>query len=366
MEADGWMGRHETALRAGGRPADTAGNVKPHPLELTREQVLAYRRNVQALDRRLPAGPESLHRAAWAGLTDSGPRAGLLSIHARVAGTEPSTWEDPSLVQVWGPRFSAYVIARPDIPIFTLGRLPDGGLPLQRAETTAARLRDFLDGRTMTYGQAGHAMGVSPNSLRYAAPTGTVLIRWEGARQPTIWTIPAPTMTASEARLELARRYLHAFGVGTSSSYAQWAGIKPRRARAAFDALETSLIPARTPIGEGWILAADEPDFHASPSAPAEARLLPSGDTYFLLQGADRALLVPDAARRAELWTPRVWPGAVLAGGDIVGVWRRAGAEVTVQAWRSLRSPERAAIEAEASGLPLPDLRTSIRVRWEP
>ena len=49
--------------------------------------------------------------AAWAGLQDSMPRAALLSIHARVEDAEPSTWEDPSLVQLWGPRFSVFVVA---------------------------------------------------------------------------------------------------------------------------------------------------------------------------------------------------------------------------------------------------------------
>ena len=54
------------------------------------------------LDRRLPTAG-SLRRIAWAGLTDSVPRAALLSIHARIEGAEPETWKDPSLVQVWGP-----------------------------------------------------------------------------------------------------------------------------------------------------------------------------------------------------------------------------------------------------------------------
>jgi hypothetical protein len=94
-------------------------------LDLTREQILAYRRNVQALDERLPVGRDSLQKAAWAGLQDSMPRAALLSIHARVEGTGPSTWENPSLVQLWGPRFSAYVVAALDVAVFTLGRLPD-------------------------------------------------------------------------------------------------------------------------------------------------------------------------------------------------------------------------------------------------
>ncbi|HEX7160781.1 MAG TPA: hypothetical protein VF223_06030 [Trebonia sp.] len=35
----------------------------------------------------------------------------------------------------------------------------------------------------MNYEEAGNALGVHSNRLRYAAATGTVLIRWEGARR---------------------------------------------------------------------------------------------------------------------------------------------------------------------------------------
>src|SRR2546428_3546497 len=115
-------------------------------LSLTRPQILAFRRHVGVLDERLPRGRRSLRRAAWAGLQDSMPRAALLSIHARVEGTGPSTWEDPSLVQLWGPRYHAYVVARPDIPVFSLGRFPDAASGQRRAEDLAVRLRDFLDG----------------------------------------------------------------------------------------------------------------------------------------------------------------------------------------------------------------------------
>jgi hypothetical protein len=53
------------------------------------------------------------------------PRAALLSIHARVEGTEPSTWEDPSLVQLWGPRYSVFVVPERDLALFSLGTLSD-------------------------------------------------------------------------------------------------------------------------------------------------------------------------------------------------------------------------------------------------
>jgi Winged helix DNA-binding domain len=333
-------------------------------LELTRSQILSFRRRAGSLDERLPAGAPSLRRAAWAGLQDSMPRAALLSIHARVERAVATIWEHPSLAQLWGPRFSAYVVAAKDVAVFTLGRLPEKGPRHERAHDTAARLHAFLAGRRMPFGQAGHGMGVPHNSLRYATLTGTVVLRWDGARQPTVWTVPAPGMDARKARLELARRYLHIFGPATASSFACWAGIQPPAAREAFEALANELAPVRTPIGDAWILASDEAGFRAQAGPVAPARLLPSGDTFFLLWGADRALLVPELKHRAALWTTRVWPGAVLVGGEIVGVWRRSAGDVSIETWRRLASKEREAVEAEALSLPLPDLNAPISVHW--
>jgi hypothetical protein len=342
-------------------------------LELTRAQILAFRRQAGALDARLPSGPDSLRRAAWAGLQDSMPRAALLSLHARVHGTQPSTLRDPSLVQLWGPRYSTYVVAAGDVAVFTLGRLPEEPGARRRAEDIAARLHALLGSGNggsarMTDGAAGRALGEHPNRLRYAAPTGTVLISWDGARAPTIWTVPAPDVDPGDARLELARRFLHIFGPATPDAFATWAGIAGRRGHDAFRALcasPTPLTPVRTPVGEAWILLQDEPAFRATPATPAQARLLPSGDTFFLLQGADRALLVPDADRRAELWPSRVWPGGVLVAGEVVGTWRRAEAALTVRPWQRLAHAARDAVEAEAQSLPVPGVEGQIVVRWD-
>ena len=319
---------------------------------------------VGSLDARLPAGETSLRRAAWAGLQDSMPRAALLSIHARVEGTQSNALEDPSLVQLWGPRYSTYVIAAADRAVFTLGRLPEESKARRRAEDMASRLDAFLGGRAMGDAEAGRGVGVNPNAFRYGAPTGRILIRWDGARQPTVWTVPPPAIDPVEARHELVRRYLHVFGPGTPEAFAEWAGISAASAHMAFAALGSSLVPVRTPIGGGWILAADEATFRAPPIPAAPARLLPSGDTFFLLQGADRELLVPDADRRALLWTPRVWPGAVLVAGEVGGTWRRSQAVVTVEPWRKLTAAERRAIEEEGASMPLPGAAGPIWVRW--
>jgi hypothetical protein len=333
-------------------------------LVLTRAQILNFRRRIGALDERLPPGRRSLRQAAWAGLQDSMPRAALLSIHARVEGAGPSSWDDPSLLQLWGPRYQVYVIAARDLAVFSLGRFPDDTRGRRRAEELAGRLRAHLDGARMTYGEAGRALGVHPNSLRYAATTGTVLIRWAGARQPTIWTVPPAGDDPLKARLELARRHLHVFGPTTPGAFARWAGISARAGVAAFDSLRPSLTAVRTPLGDAWILTRDEPIFRADPGPVALARLLPSGDAYYLLQGEERALLVPDADHRGALWTPRVWPGAVLLDGEIRGTWRRAHDVVTIETWGRPSRGEREALETEAAALPLPGVEGQIVVRW--
>jgi hypothetical protein len=334
-------------------------------LDLTRAQILAFRRGAGALDRRLQPGPDSLRQAAWAGLQDSMPRAALLSIHARVEGTEPSTWEDPSLVQLWGPRHNVYTVAARDLALFSIGIHPDDEKGRRRAEDRAARLQAGLGGARMGRAEVGRALGVHPNSLQYAATTGTVLIRWDGARRPTVWTVPPPEADLRDARLELARRYLHIYGPATTAAFGWWSGLGARPAAAVFEALAKELMPVRTPIGEAWILAVDEPAVRAAPGQAAPARLLPSGDAFLLFHGRDRELVVPDAVRRQALWTPRVWPGGVLVEGEVVGTWRRAGAALTVQPWLRLSRAGREAIESEAACLPLPGVRRPISVRWE-
>jgi hypothetical protein len=331
--------------------------LKTSRIRLTRPQILACRRSVQALDERLPHNLSSLRRAAWAGLQDSMPRAAVLSLHARVRDTTPMAWESTSLVQLWGPRYSAFVADARDAAIFTIGRLPDTGSTRRVAEDLAERLAALLGDTRMIQGAAARALGEPPQRLRYATLSGRIRIRWDGAKQPTIWIAPPPDIGSREARIELARRYLHVFGPGTCEAFAAWAGIPPRAAAAAFDELRASLTPVRTPIGDAWILASDESLARgaADAAAPAAARLLPSGDAYFLFQRPDeRTLLVENAAHRARLWTSRVWPGALLVGGVIAGTWRRADAAVSIETWRRLSRAERDAVEAEVASLPLP------------
>jgi hypothetical protein len=332
-------------------------------LRLNRRQILAFRRRVGSLDERLPKSASSLRRAAWAGLQDSMPRAALLSLHARVEGVGPSTLQDPSLAQLWGPRYSTYVVPRRDFALFSLGRLPDNARGRERAERTAERMHAGLGGGRMTDRELGRAIDLG-YSMRYAATTGTIAIRWDGARAPVVWTVDAPTIEPAVASRELARRHLRVFGPTTAEGFARWAGISRRAAAAAFASLQGSLLAVRSPLGDEWLLAEDESAMRAPEAAPAPARLLPSGDAYFLLDGRERELLVPRAEQRALLWTSRVWPGALLVDGEIRGTWRRAQHTVRIDAWARLSRSTRDSVEVEATALPLPGLERPIEVVW--
>lgn len=79
-------------------------------------------------------------------------------------------------------------------------------------------------------------------------------------------------------------------------------------------------------------------------------RLLPRSDPW--LMARDRALLLPDGARRKTMWPTLGFPGAVLVDGEIAGTWRtRASSkrlDVNVTAFEPLAATTRRRIETEA------------------
>lgn len=288
--------------------AGTEPRLSSKPLRLSRNEILAHRLRVGSLHTRQPRTADELRHAGWAGFRDSMPRAALFSIHARVEGTTPSSLGHPSLAQVWGPGFSVYVVPESDVAPFTLGRLPESGPRRQAAFELERRLRDLLGASEMSYADAGRELGENPNRLRYATLTGGIRLRWDGARRPTIRVVPPPDVDPVDARSDLLMRYLHVFGYGTVEGFSGWAGMSTSMGACAFEKVEQSVVAARTPVGDAWVLGSDVDLMKFEGERSDSVRLLPSGDTYYLLWGDDRELLVPDDKNRSELWTSRCGP----------------------------------------------------------
>ena len=106
---------------------------------------------------------------------------------------------------------------------------------------------------------------------------------------------------------------MHIFAPTTPTAFLNWAGLRSTSVQDEFRPVERELLPVRTPVGEEWILAKDEATFRQPAQPPAPARLLPSGDTYWVRWGVDRALLVADPIN----------PNAALDAARVAG--RRSG-----------------------------------------
>src|SRR5262249_38131884 len=147
---------------------------------VSRKKALAFRQHASRLHRRLQRG--RLVDAAFAGLQDSSPRSAVLSLHARVHDVSPSDWDDPGLVQIWGPRGADYVVPKKEVGVFTLGRMPREPSRVASIESAMRRVAKHSRRRK---GDDANYSGVSRQiirDLRVASITGRLRIRWDGSR----------------------------------------------------------------------------------------------------------------------------------------------------------------------------------------
>jgi hypothetical protein len=104
-----------------------------------------------------------------------------------------------------------------------------------------------------------------------------------------------------------------------------------------------------------------------NPPEPDPVRLLAPLDP--LLQARDKGLLVPDRARRKEIWRMLGNPGVVLADGEIAGTWRakangRKRLDFTISPFEPLTPAAREAAEAEAERVAAARAFPGLRVAW--
>lgn len=310
---------------------------------ITREQVIAYRLKVNNLHPRLPPG--RYDEAARFALQDSGPRDGLVGLHARVSGCESNAWEDSRLIQTYSPRAAVNLLPVEDFGIFTVGRLPidaDHRADLQhKADVICRRLK----GREVRGGQP---------DLRAAATTGRLALRWTTSAL-YVREVPAPTVDFDAARVALCRRHIQAFGPTSPAAFAWWAGLSVPDGRLTWDLLADELAPVDVDGHRGWILAEDEEAFRSA-ETPRGLRLLPVADSR--LFGQDKTLtFVGPGQRQRPPCRDDYHPHAVMLDGKIIGAWGRKGAKLAVRVPSKPDERTRELIAAEAASMPIPGYR---------
>ena len=340
---------------------------------LSRSQVLAHRVRAQQLDR--SAGSANDSSVLDLGVQDTGTDSGLWALTVR------GVREPPPLVLVWTLRGAPHLYRRADLPSVARAvepfsdadagkRIYDASQPLKAAglsnlealDAVAAALRDVVRAPTVK-GEVSSALTarMGEEHLRDCVPCGARHLHempfrlaalraglelQPGTSPPVLQPIPGfAAAQQPDPRHDVVRGYLHLLGPATPQYVAQFldAPVADVKRRWPADAVEVQVDGSRA-----WALEQDLPSLQAAPATTT--RLLGPYDLY--LQGRDRELLVPDVARRKDLWRVLGRPGAVLVDGEVAGTWRpRASAgrlRVQVQAWRPL---DRGAVEEQAARL---------------
>ena len=357
---------------------------------VSKDDVRAFRLAAHHLSGRLAEG--SLATAAGrCGIQNSPPGSALLALHARVRGVtaeglDEAVAQEKTLLQTWSLRGAPFYFPTADAPVFTAGVLPPSeevmrhflpgvvpaldtlGLSLTEAtELTAAQVRDVLTGRRLAINELGAEIAerITPELAKrqrgpwtaegpYAPgqPLGEAVVHFclrlltlrgvvcfaprAGNKAPFVlvdeWLGgPVPDADPEAARAELVRRYLHAYGPSTRADFAAWAGVQAGDAGPWWDLVEDELTPVEHAAGHGgtsWIRT-DDLDALRSPPMPRGVRLLPPRDPY--TQQRDRETIV-DPAYHRDVWRTAGEPGAVLADGEIAGIWRprKSGRRLTI------------------------------------
>lgn len=245
------------------------------------------------------------------------------TVHLATADDALALW--PVLAPTLRRHLTANVSAAPTLRQVDLDELrrvaravldADGPLTAGDLGARLARTWPGLDPRALAMG----ARGLLP--LVQVTPRGV----W-GRSMPTTWTpadawFGAPVAEPADpedARADLLRRYLAAYGPATVADAQRWAGLTGL-ASAVDRAGLVEVEHTDGPRGRPRVLL-DVPDApRPDPDAPAPVRLLPDFDDV-LLGHDDRSRIVPPDVRPALASRNGMPPGTVLVDGTVAGTW---------------------------------------------
>ncbi|TNC23177.1 winged helix DNA-binding domain-containing protein [Amycolatopsis alkalitolerans] len=350
-------------------------------LEVDREQVVAYRIARQGLHR---AARDAAALAVFdLGLQSTQRDTAEISVAARFDG---SFVDDDRFVLAWTHRGAPHFhragelaeVTRALVPLDEADAMARMGWQRREVEAagmsatdglfTAARaIRKVVD-RPMTKGAVSteitklvpaglsywcrrcQATHILEQVMRLAAIHGGARLE-AGVTPATLAPIAGrgrvrTTASVADATAVVAR-YLSLHGPATATEAAGFIGTTATTVKKMWP---SDLVEVRFD-GRKTVIPAGDAELLANPPEPDVVRLLPPWDPY--LQSRDRATLVPDKARQKEIWKIIGNPGAVLADGEVAGVWRTKGSgrkrlDFTITAFDPLTAAAKKAVEGEA------------------
>jgi hypothetical protein len=294
------------------------------------------------------------------------------ALHALAMRTAGATVDDVSdaiatsraLVRTWGQRGTLHLYAAQDLPLVcavsstwaTSGRrggMPSvalvdrfaeifeaAGEPLVRSDLEDEVPQSYVDALTDHPGAGGNPRRFGVTRLIWAlARRGDVVFALRQGKEQAyahrrVW-LPAlewEEWEADAAHVELARRYLRAFGPASWRDLAYHFGAKMSDVKRWKPDLEPDLVEVSCE-GRGELFALAE-DADALREDPREGdwplRLLPAYDTK-LMGHRDKRVVLPDADEEKLVWKKAaVVAAAVLHEGRFVGTWAHKKKSKTV------------------------------------
>jgi uncharacterized protein YcaQ len=168
--------------------------------------------------------------------------------------------------------------------------------------------------------------------------------------RPDVWLGSWRDLDPDEAIVEIARRYLRAYGPATKDDFGRWFGAWPGVGKAAWAGLVDELVPVSMEGRRADALASDLKSLKAV--APrSSVRLLPAFDPYLMGHKSRDHLF--DAAYRPRVSRTAGWISAVvLVDGRVAATWSstvvRQTLRMAVAPFQKLQAEVRAEIGSRA------------------
>ncbi len=355
-------------------------------LKLTKAQTRLLRLRSQGLAQPAAGSNRSVAQVVRdaCGLQAQDGPAAILGVRARSAGLTAAEVEDAlytrhTLAHTWCMRGTLHMLAAEDLvwmlplfgPLFSARgrrRNLELGLDENALRTAVAVIRSELAGQELMTRQelavALEAHGVPTagqaliHAIAQAALEGHVLVgpKVGGKLTYTLlenWTGPLRPLERETALVELARRYLDAFGPAGVEDFAAWSGLSMPDARLGWEGIAAEIVPVEA-AGRAIYFPATRRSCLEEPAPPEpQVRLLPFFDSYLL--GYARRDLLMDERNKAAIFTGGVIQSVVLVDGRAAGTWRilrRSKAlEIVVEPFEVLSPAVRAGLEEEANDI---------------
>jgi Winged helix DNA-binding domain len=347
------------------RKPDYFGGLKgkaPVVAELSWPQVHAFRLNRHHLTRRAPKKDLARVVGDIGGAQAQLMSAAELQVGVRVGCTvedvRTALWKDKSLVKTWLMRGTLHLVPAKDLPMYTAAmrtlRMRNLNAWLKFTQMTEPELMslfdaigDALDGRTMTReeliasvgrGRSEHVRDVLRSGwgglLKPVARSG--LLCFGPSRgtsvtfvRPAQWLGSWHEVDPDKALMEVARRYLRAYGPATMHDFVRWWGMWTGVGKAAWNGLAKELVTVSVEGQRADMLEADLQPMSRVARGPS-IQLLPAFDPYLMGHSSRDHLFGP--AHRWRVSRVSGWISAVvLAEGRVAATWSHTVVKQTLR-----------------------------------